>query len=226
MCDYGLLENYGSLGAGIVKFALDDYTATIKSLNHYYEKLDKVLSGETKVTKHHQRVGDICRYIYSRLRNLDEIERFLTSEWVQHLTTIDTEYVFQETKKRLKQKGYKVNLMGLIVTTDDKGVRIFAHEKEGKNGKFMTYSLGISTKDQSGNWVNGYVSCKFKKGVTVENKAKIKIKSAFFVANKSNNKSFTYLMITDFELLEPGETGVNDEVVKIVDDIGDETPFL
>lgn len=228
MCDYGLLENYENLGIEVVKFALDDYTATIKSLCRYYEKLEKVLNGEVKVTKHHQRIGDICRYIYARIRNLNEIEQFLSSEWVQQLTTIDTQYVFQELKKKLREKGYKVGLMGLVVTTDDKGVRVYASEKEGQNGKFMTYSVGVNSKNQDGNWVNGYINCRFKKGVSVANKSKIKIKSSFFVAAKSGGKTYTHLMITDFDVLEAGETSGDgaDEFISIPDSVDEEAPFL
>ena len=203
MRNYGILENYESLGTGIVEFALDDYASTVKSLCRHYQKLEKYLDEGTKAVKHHQRVGDICRAIYDRIRNLNEIERFLTSDWVKHLTTVDIEYVFRELKKRLREKGYKVNTMGLVVTSDDKGVKIYANEKESANGKFTAYSLGINSKNPNGEWVNGYINCKFKKGVSVANKSKIKIKSAFFVATKGGNKSYTHLMITDFEILEP-----------------------
>lgn len=227
MSSYGILENYENFGTGIVEFALDDYTSTVKSLCRYYDKLEKYL-GEAKATKHHQRVGDICRNIYERIRNLNEIERFLTSEWVQHLTTVDIEYVFRELKKRLKEKGYRVNLMGLIVSTDDKGVKVYAKEKEGAHGKFMTYTLGVNSKNKDGEWANGYINCKFKKDVSVANKTKIKIKSAFFVATKSGGKSYTHLMITDFDILEAGETASDsaDEFMKIPEGVEDEVPFL
>ena len=32
MRNYGILENYESLGTGIVEFALDDYASTVKRL--------------------------------------------------------------------------------------------------------------------------------------------------------------------------------------------------
>lgn len=226
MRDYGILENYESLGTGVVKFALDDYTSTIKSLYHYYNKLEKFLDENTKAMKHHQRVGDICRAIYARIRNLNEIERFLKSEWVQHLTTVDIEYVFREVKRKLQEKGYKVNIMGLVVSSDEKGVRIFAKENEGPNGKFTLYSLGVNSKNQNGEWVNGYINCKFKKGVSVPNKTKIKIDRAFFVATKSGNKSFTHLMITDFSVIDEGADQGSDGFVNIPEGIEDEQPFL
>lgn len=228
MRDYGILENYENLGTGVVKFALDDYASTVKSLCHYYDKLDRALNGE-KAVKHHQRVGDICRSIYERIRNLNEIEHFLESDWVQQLTTLDIDYIFRETKKRLREKGYKVNIMGLVVTTDDKGVKVFANEKEGANGKFTSYSVGVNSKDQSGNWISGYVSCRFKKGVSVANKTKIKINRSFFVASKGGaGKSYTHLMITDFDVLEEGETAAQDadEFMKIPEGVDEDVPFL
>ena len=118
--------------------------------------------------------------------------------------------------------------MGLVVTTDDKGVRVYASEKEGQNGKFMTYSVGVNSKNQDGNWVNGYINCRFKKGVSVANKSKIKIKSSFFVAAKSGGKTYTHLMITDFDVLEAGETSGDgaDEFISIPDSVDEEAPFL
>lgn len=228
MRNYGILENYKEFGVGIVEFALDDYVSTIKSLSRYYEKLDKILDGEVKVVKHHQRVGDICRSIFERIRNLNEIEHFFQSEWTKCLTTLDVNYLFEQTKRKLREKGYKVNLMGLVVSTDEKGVKVYANEKTSENGKFTTYCLGVNSKNQDGNWVNGYLNCKFKKGVTVANKSKIKIKSSFFVATRSNNKSYVHLMITDFELLEPGENAEDsaDDFMKIPEGAADDAPFL
>lgn len=224
----GLLENYKEFGIGIIQFALDDYVSTVKSLRTYYRKLEKGLEDGFKAPKYHQRVGDVCCEIYHRIHNLNDIETFLTGDWVKSLTDMDVDMLFQETKKKLRKKGYRIGLMGLTVKTDDKGVKIFAKENEGPNGKFMTYSLGINSKNQSGGWVNGFINCKFKKGITVPNKSKIKINSAFFVASKSGDKSYTHLMITDFEILEGGETAGEsaDEFMKIPDNIDEETPFL
>lgn len=110
--------------------------------------------------------------------------------------------------------------MGLTVKTDDKGVTVFATEKEGQNGKFKLYSIGVSSKDSNNNWVSGYVSCRFKKGVEVANKSKIKINNAFYVVNKSNGKSYVSLMITNFETLEGGNEFVDTSNIK-----DEELPF-
>ena len=225
---YGILENYKELGVGIIEFALDDYVSTAKSLRHFYKKLDNSLNENLgRVRKHHERCGDVCRAIYRRINNLNEIERFLTDEYVQKLTTLDVDGLFRETKRRLKEKGFRVKLMSLVVRSDDKGVRIFANEKEGANGKYTLYSIGIASKGSDGNWINGYVPCRFKKGVTVANKAKIKINSAFFCNSKSGDKVYTSLLITDFETIDAGDAATDaDGFVKIPDTVDDEAPFL
>ena len=227
--DYGILENYKELGVGIIEFALDDYVSTIKSLRTYYKKLDRCFSEDFKAQKYHQRMGDVCHDIYDRIKNLNDIESFLSGEWVKQLTDMDVEMLFRETKNKLRQKGFKVGLMSLTVKTDEKGVTVFANEKDGATGKYYVYSLGISTKNFKGEgWTNGYINCRFKKGVEVPNKTKIKINSAFFTATKSGEKVYTNLMITDFDVIEPGETaaGDADSFMKIPEGIDEEAPFL
>lgn len=225
---YGLLENYKELGFGIIEFALDDYVSTIKSLQTYYKKLDRGLEEGFKARKYHERVGDVCNEIYHRIRNLRDIENFLTGDWVKSLTEMNVEMLFQETQRKLRKKGYKVKLMGLIVKSDEKGVKIYAKEIDGSNGKFTTYSLGVNSKNTNGEWVNGYLNCKFKKGVSLANKSKIKINSAFFVATKGGERTYTHLMITDFEVLASGETAADsaDDFMKIPEGVDEDAPFL
>ena len=232
MGKYGILENYERLGAGIVEFALDDYKTTVKSLAFYHRKIERMLITGFKPQKRGERFCDICLDIYGRIRNLNEIEKFLTGEWVTQLTSLDTASLLKQLKEILKQKGYKVNIMGLTVTTDEKGVIVYAKEMEGKNGnKFTLYSLGVSSKDFNGNYVSGFIQCAFKKGVVLANKAKIKINRAFFIVNKgSDGKCYTKLMITDFVILDSGETAMNeaDNYIKIADGVLDDLddPFL
>lgn len=117
--------------------------------------------------------------------------------------------------------------MGLTVTSDDKGVKVFAKEKNGANGTFKTYSVGISSK-QNDEWVNGYIDVLFKKGVDVANKSVIKINNAFYVCSKYNDKVYNKLMITDFDVITPGESPVtvnDDGFMNIPDDIADSLPF-
>lgn len=222
--NYGILENYKDLGVGIIEFAIDDYISTAKSMHTYYKKLDRCFEEGFKAKKYHQRLGDVCLDIYHRIENLNEIESFLTGDWVKKLTDMDVDMLFRETKNRLNQKGYKVELMGLRVTTDEKGVTVFANEKESANGSFKVYSLGVSSKNQDGGWTNGYIQCRFKKGINVENKQKIKINSGFFYATKYKDKTYTGIMITDFDIVNAENPA--DEFMKIPDGIDDDVPFL
>lgn len=227
MGKYGLLENYKMLGAGVVEFALDDYKGTVKSLMTYYAKLDKALESRERPKKHHLRVGDICSDIYRRIQNLNEIERFLTGNWVEHLTTLDANYLFKELKKRLREKGYRIDIMSLQVTTDDNGITVFAKKKEGSYGSFMTYSVGVSSKNKDGGWLNSYIQCRFKKDVVdVPNKTRIKINRAFFNVYKSGDKTYPYLMITDFDIIKGSAADDANNFIKIPEGPDDDAPFL
>lgn len=117
--------------------------------------------------------------------------------------------------------------MGLTIKTDDKGVKVFRKDREGKNGPWATYSVGVSSKDMNGNWINGYVDVQFKKGVEVNNKATIVINNAFPVVNESNGRTFVKYMITDFTVLEEGQpqpVANNDGFVNIPEG-ADDLPF-
>lgn len=114
--------------------------------------------------------------------------------------------------------------MGLTVKSDNKGVMVFANEKEGANGKITLYSIGVSSKDINGGWVNGFINVRFKKGVEVANKSKIKINNAFYVVNKSGDKAYVSLMITDFENLSEGSNS-DDGFIDMSNIKDDELPF-
>lgn len=73
-----------------------------------------------------------------------------------------------------------------------------------KDNEFGTfYQISLSKKDRNGQYINGYMNVRFKKGVNVPNKTKIVIKNAFidFYLDK-NNKTVPYIMILDYELVE------------------------
>ena len=86
-------------------------------------------------------------------------------------------------------------------------VRIFKTVK----GDNTFYSMGLAKKDVNGEWLNGYITCKFKKGVELDQKAKIYIKDAFltFYLRKEElkgggvvNVTVPYIFISDFETIE------------------------
>ena len=66
----------------------------------------------------------------------------------------------------------------------------------------VSYSIGLSRKNQDGTFENGYMPVRFKKDVTVDNKTKIKIKNAWIDFYKVDNKTNTYLFINEFEKID------------------------
>ena len=77
-------------------------------------------------------------------------------------------------------------------------VMIFAKEYNGN----IYYKVGLSKKDQEGKYINGYISCKFKKNVKIDDKKKIYIKDAwldFYIKDKVTNP---YIFINEFEYVE------------------------
>ena len=71
-------------------------------------------------------------------------------------------------------------------------VMIFKNEKG-------TYKIGMSKKDRNNQYFNGYMLCRFKKGVELENKTKIKIKNAFLTFFLNEKETVPYIMITEYE---------------------------
>lgn len=99
--------------------------------------------------------------------------------------------------------------MSLVVTSDDKGIKVFRRDAVSKAGNpYTQYSLSINQKQKDGSWANGYLPCLFKTGVSVNNKAVIKIKNAFYIVNKYNDSTTLKLMVTDFDVLDEGEKPV------------------
>ena len=73
-------------------------------------------------------------------------------------------------------------------------VMIFAKEYNGN----IYYNMGLSKKDQNGNYINGYINCKFKKGIQVDDKKKIYIKDAwldFYLKDKETGRVYDYAAV-------------------------------
>lgn len=75
-------------------------------------------------------------------------------------------------------------------------VMIFKNEYQGN----VFYSLGLSKKNQDGSYTNGYMSCQFKKGVTIEDKTKINIKKAWLSFYLKDKETKPYIFIAEYEL--------------------------
>lgn len=77
-------------------------------------------------------------------------------------------------------------------------VMIFKSEYQGN--KF--YKVGLSKKDVDGNYINGYMPVRFKKGIELEDKTKIYIKNAWLDFYIKDKTTMPYIFISEFEKLE------------------------
>lgn len=75
---------------------------------------------------------------------------------------------------------------------------IFVKDFEGKE----IYSMGLSKKDMAGNYINGYMPCKFRKGEHIPNKSLIIIKEAWLDFNVYEKKTYPYIFINEYELAD------------------------
>ena len=75
---------------------------------------------------------------------------------------------------------------------------IFKNERDGK----VLYSIGLSRRNQNGDYENGYMSVRFRKAVNLTDaRTKIKIKSAWLDFYKVDKKTLPYIFISDFEII-------------------------
>ena len=113
-----------------------------------------------------------------------------------------------------------------IVTTDEKGCKVYCNEKEWNGVIIKNYSTVISAKDQSGNWTKAYLNIGFKRGAEPNNKSVINIKNSFLTTKKWSRGYVPFLMVIEYELLEDGEKfQPNDDFMKIPEGFNDDIPF-
>lgn len=100
-------------------------------------------------------------------------------------------------------------------------VLVFKREYEDKT----FYSLGLSKKNQDGTYMNGYMECRFKKGVEIDNQTNIFIKNAWLSFYLKENKTIPYVFINEYQLVADviKETSTSIELDDI--DINDTLPF-
>lgn len=82
-----------------------------------------------------------------------------------------------------------------IVT--DREYMIFKSEYQNR----VFYKIGISKKDQSGNYINGYINCGFRKDINLDNKTKIKIKKAWLDFYLKDKITVPSIFIYEFEII-------------------------
>lgn len=83
----------------------------------------------------------------------------------------------------------------------NRGEMIFKNEKDGK----ISYSIGLSKKKEDGTYENGYILARFRKDVELDDRTKIKIKSAWLDFFKIEKRTLPYIFINDFEKVENKE---------------------
>lgn len=123
--------------------------------------------------------------------------------------------------------------MGLKITTEQGPVMVFVNERQTQNGSFKTYSIGVSSKDKDGNWINGFLPCNFRKGTEIENKSKITIKNSFPTVRRYTDKAGTErteigIFVLDYVVVEDGSPAPIPSVegfMNIPDGIDEELPF-
>ena len=85
---------------------------------------------------------------------------------------------------------------------------------------YIQYSLMISSKDQDGNWHNGFLDAQFSKGTDLTNKTVINVKSGFPMVGEYNGRTYIKWYIKDYTV----EGGQSEQGFLNVPDDGD-LPF-
>ena len=68
--------------------------------------------------------------------------------------------------------------------------------------QYTFYKIGISKKDATGKWINGYIRCKFKKDIVLENKTRIYIKKAWLSFDLKEKETIPFIFIAEFETID------------------------
>jgi hypothetical protein len=82
----------------------------------------------------------------------------------------------------------------------DKEEMIFRNEYEGK----VSYKIGLSKKNKEGQYEKGYMPVRFKQDVELNNQTRILIKEAWLSFNTHDKKTYPYIFINDFNIIDKG----------------------
>ena len=102
-------------------------------------------------------------------------------------------------------------------------VMIFSKEYNGN----VYYNMGLSKKDQNNKYIKGYMPCRFRKDIKVDDKKKIYIKDAWLDFYLKDKETKPYVFINKFDYVEDAikkskeDTDINDDF----DLPDDELPF-
>ena len=110
-----------------------------------------------------------------------------------------------------------------IISTKEE--MIFRNEYEGK----VSYKIGLSKKNKEGQYEKGYMAVRFKQDVNLNNQTRIKIKEAWLSFNTHEKKTYPYIFINDFSIVEDERQNGTNEVnpyeyikAKVESDIGEQ----
>lgn len=121
--------------------------------------------------------------------------------------------------------------MGVFLVTNQEGVKVYRKDCVSKSNKpYTTYCIRVATNNNN-EWVNGFLNIAFKKkpdgtNVSLTNKSTILIKKAFPIVENWSGKPTIKYMITDFEVLEDGDSKSPVEVEEIAESDGLDLPFV
>lgn len=82
----------------------------------------------------------------------------------------------------------------------DKEEMIFRNEYEGK----VSYKIGLSKKNKEGQYEKGYMPVRFKQDIELNNQTRILIKEAWLSFNTHDKKTYPYIFINDFNIIDKG----------------------
>lgn len=74
-------------------------------------------------------------------------------------------------------------------------VKVFENTHEDRK----YYKIGVSKKDQNGNYINGYVDCRFRKDAEVDTSKKIYIQDAWLDFYVKDKITHPFLFINKFD---------------------------
>lgn len=78
---------------------------------------------------------------------------------------------------------------------------VFKNTKDNKE----YFSIGLSKKDKDGNYINGYINCRFPKDAKLENKTRIRILEAWLDFYVKDKITYPYIFINKYETIEDGK---------------------
>ena len=100
--------------------------------------------------------------------------------------------------------------------TSNREETIYRNEFNGE----PRYTVALSKKKEDGEYENGYMKVVFRKGVSIPNKSKIRITDAWLSFNTFEKRTYPYIFINNFELVDKPEDPFTNMKQKIESDIG------